>query len=56
MPDFDNIVARLETATGKERDTLLERLDEMEFKAGRDYQRVKRRIDDFLKRRNPATE
>ncbi len=40
-----------ETATGEERDALLEQLDEIEYEAGRDYQRVRRQIDDFLKRR-----
>ena len=54
MPDLDDILTRLETATGEERDTLLEHLDAIEFEAGRDYQRVKRQIDEFLRRRNPA--
>ena len=52
MPDVDQILDRLETATGDERDALLKQLDEIEFEAGRDYQRVKQAIDNFLKRKN----
>ena len=52
MPDLDKILNCLETATGRERDALLEQLDAIEYEAGRDYQRVKRAIDNFLKRKN----